>query len=116
MSVRAPLFRLAVTSFASLFIPVATFAQSPTAADALKLRPVQRDVDFDLPAENELAKCSIKAEKVNGQTGWIVRDPNGLVLREFVDTNKDNVVDRWSYFRNGIEVYRDVDDNFNGKA
>ena len=116
MSVRVPLFRLAITSLASLLFPAASFAQSPTAADALKLRPVQRDVDFDLPADKELAKCSIKAEKINGQTGWIVRDPNGLVLREFVDTNKDNVVDRWSYFKNGVEVYRDIDDNFNGKA
>jgi thiol-disulfide isomerase/thioredoxin/TolA-binding protein len=115
MPVRVPFFRFAVT-FASLLIPAASFAQSPTAADALKLRPVQRDVDYDQPAEKELAKCTIKAEKINGQTGWIVRDPNGLVLREFVDTNKDNVVDRWSYFRNGIEVYRDIDDNFSGKA
>ena len=45
-----------------------------------------------------------------------MRDPNGQILREFVDTNKDNVVDRWSYFKDGIEVYRDVDDNYNGKA
>jgi thiol-disulfide isomerase/thioredoxin len=116
MSVRVPFLRFALTSLSSLLLPAAVLAQSPTAADALKLRPVQRDIDFDMPAEKELAKCSIKAEKVNGQTGWIVRDPNGLVLREFVDTNKDNVVDRWSYFKNGIEVYRDVDENFNGKA
>ena len=101
---------------ASLLAPTASFAQSPSAADALKLRPVQSDVDYDIPAEKEIAKCTIKAEKVNAQTGWIVRDPNGQVLREFVDTNKDNVVDRWSYFKDGVEVYRDVDDNFNGKA
>src|SRR5580765_5881797 len=35
---------------------------------------------------------------------------------QFVDTNGDNVVDRWSYFKDGIEVYRDIDENFNGKA
>ncbi len=116
MSVRVLFFRFALSSLAGLLFPAAAFAQSPTAADALKLRPVQRDVDFDMPAEKELAKCSIKAEKINGQTGWIVRDQNGIVLREFVDTNKDNVVDRWSYFRNGVEIYRDIDDNFNGKA
>jgi thiol-disulfide isomerase/thioredoxin len=116
MCVRVSLVQFAVAlTFGSSF-SAATFAQSPTAADALKLRPVQRDVDYDNPNENQLAKCTIKAEKVNGQTGWIVRDPNGMVLREFVDTNKDNVVDRWSYFKNGIEVYRDLDDDFNGKA
>ncbi len=61
-------------------------------------------------------KCTIKAEKVDGQTGWVVRDPHGQILREFVDTNGDNVVDRWSYFKDGIEVYRDIDSNYNGKA
>jgi thiol-disulfide isomerase/thioredoxin len=58
----------------------------------------------------------MKAEKINGHTGWIVRDPNGLVLREFVDTNRDNTVDRWSYFKNGVEVYRDFDEDFDSKA
>ena len=43
-------------------------------------------------------------------------DRTGKILREFVDTNGDNVVDRWSYFKDGVEVYRDIDENFNGKA
>ena len=38
------------------------------------------------------------------------------MLRQFVDSNNDNVVDTWSYFRGGLEVYRDIDANFNGKA
>ena len=38
------------------------------------------------------------------------------MLREFVDTNGDNVVDRWSYFKDGVEVYRDIDPKFTGKA
>jgi TolA-binding protein/peroxiredoxin len=116
MSVRVHISQIILGSLAGLIVPAASIAQSPTAADALKLRPVQKDVDYNVPAEKEFAKCTIKAEKIGGQTGWIVRDPNGQVLREFVDTNKDNVVDRWSYFKDGVEVYRDVDDNFNGKA
>ncbi|MDZ4821770.1 MAG: thioredoxin-like domain-containing protein [Planctomycetota bacterium] len=91
-------------------------AQSPTASQALKLMPIQKDVDYDLPSEKDAAACTIKAEKVNGQTGWIVRDGSGTILREFLDTNKDNIVDRWTYYKNGIEVYRDIDENFNGKA
>jgi thiol-disulfide isomerase/thioredoxin len=116
MSVRVYVSKLILGSLAGLLVPAASFAQSPTAADALKLRPVQKDVDYVVPAEKEIAKCTIKAEKIGGQTGWIVRDPSGQILREFVDTNKDNVVDRWSYFKDGVEVYRDVDDNYNGKA
>ncbi len=38
----------------------------------------------------------MKAEKHKGQTGWVIRDGDGKMLREFVDTNGDNIVDRWS--------------------
>jgi len=37
------------------------------------------------------------------------------VLRRFVDTNEDNVVDQWRYYNRGLEVYRDIDANNNGK-
>ena len=30
--------------------------------------------------------------------------------------NGDNVVDQWSYYKDGLEVYRDIDANFNRKA
>src|SRR5207253_2260543 len=86
---------------------------SPTVEQALKLAPIQKDVEYDIPTAAEIAKCAIKAEKVGNQTGWVVRGPSGQILREFVDTNGDNVVDRWSYFKDGIEVYRDIDENYN---
>jgi thiol-disulfide isomerase/thioredoxin len=99
-----------------LYLPAAAHAAAPSVDQALKLTPVQKDVDYDIPAPADIAKCTIKAEKISNQTGWVVRAPNGQILREFVDTNGDNVVDRWSYFKDGIEVYRDIDENFNGKA
>lgn len=109
-----------LVSLLSLSIAVSTtssaWAASPTVEQALKLAPIQKDVDYDIPSAADAAKCTIKAEKVGGQTGWVVRGPNGQILRQFVDTNGDNVVDRWSYFKDGIEVYRDIDENFNGKA
>jgi thiol-disulfide isomerase/thioredoxin len=90
-----------------------TAAAAPTAKDALSLQPVQKDVDIERPEEADIAKCTIKAE---GKQGWVVRDGGGQILRTFTDTNGDNVVDQWSYFKDGIEVYRDVDSNFNKKA
>jgi peroxiredoxin len=91
-------------------------ASQPTAEDALQLQPVQKDVEIDKPAAADLAKCTIKAEQAGGQTGWMVRSGNGQLLRRFVDTNNDNIVDLWCYYLGGIEVYRDIDQNFNGKA
>ncbi len=91
-------------------------AATPTVEQALNLTPVQAGVDCDRPGAQDIAKCKITAKKINGQVGWIVEGPDGAILRKFVDTNGDNVVDQWSYYKDGVEVYRDIDSNFNGKA
>ena len=91
-------------------------AESPSAAQALQLVPTQRGVEFDLPKGAEVDKCTIGARRLNGQVGWVVEDSNGLTIRQFVDTNGDNVVDRWSYYKDGLEVYRDMDADYDGKA
>ena len=41
---------------------------------------------------------------------------NQQLLRRFLDTNGDGNVDMWCYYKNGVEIYRDVDGDFNGKA
>ncbi|MEM9658251.1 MAG: redoxin domain-containing protein, partial [Planctomycetota bacterium] len=113
-TILAPICRVLV--LASLPLGAQSCFAAPSAADALKLAPVQKDVLYDTPIGDELKACTIKAEKVAGSTAWVVRAPDGTVLRQFADTNDDNIVDRWSYFRDGLEVYRDVDGDFNGKA
>jgi thiol-disulfide isomerase/thioredoxin len=89
-------------------------AEAPSVEQALKLAPVQKNADYDRVTPDEAAKCTIKAEKIGGETGWVVRDPSGQMLRRFADTNGDNVVDLWCYYQNGIEVYRDIDSQKNG--
>ena len=89
---------------------------TPKVADALKLKPLQGNVPFDHPEKDEINQCTIKAEKIAGKTAWVVRGPGGAVLRQFADANGDNVVDTWCYFENGVETYRDLDADFNGKA
>ena len=96
--------------------PGASSAASPTAEQALKLTPIQPGVDYDRPSPEEAAKCKILPGKFDGHVGWIVEGPSGVILRKFVDTNDDNIVDQWSYYKDGLEVYRDIDSNFNGKA
>jgi len=95
---------------------LAQAATTPTVEQALQLRPIQDDVEYDIPKADEVKGCSIKPESINGQKGWVVRDAVGQALRRFVDTNSDNVVDLWCYYQRGIEVYRDIDANHNGKA
>ena len=91
-------------------------AAAPTAEQALRLTPTQPNVDYAKPTAEQAAKCTISARKFDGKIGWVVEDEHGLTLRVFLDTNGDNVVDQWSYFKDGVEVYRDIDSDFNGKV
>jgi thiol-disulfide isomerase/thioredoxin/TolA-binding protein len=118
---RRPLRRIA--RFAAAALPAALLltgqhvqAAKPTAGAALQLKPIQRDVEFDTPEKPDAEKCVVKAEKHGNGSGWAVYDQGGQLLRRFLDTNGDNKIDLWCYYKNGVEVYRDVDGNFNGKA
>jgi thiol-disulfide isomerase/thioredoxin len=91
-------------------------SKPPSVDQALGLKPLQPGVEHARPAADDVKKCEIEPEKIGNATAWIVRDPQGVLLRRFSDTNGDNVVDQWSYFDNGLEVYRDIDADFNGKA
>ncbi len=100
----------------SLALLSAATAAKPTAQQALKLKPVQDGVEYDQPSTDELAKCKVTALREKGLSGWAVVGEANQMLRRFVDSNADNRIDQWSYFINGIEVYRDIDSDFNGKA
>ena len=49
-------------------------------------------------------------------TGWLVLGPAGQTLRRYMDSDGDGEVDQFSYYRSGVEVYRDVDTNANNKV
>ncbi len=108
--------RMLAASLSLLLAAGAAQAAAPTAEQALKLVPVQKDVEVDSPPAADIPRVTIKGEKMGAFSAWVVRDPAGQMLRKFADTNNDNVVDQWCYFRDGVEVYRDIDSNFNGKA
>ena len=99
-----------------LVVPwAAAEGNSPTASEALQLAPSQ-EVEIDRPTAEEAQECSIRAQRGDDGVGWVVEGPTGLILRRFVDTTGNKTVDRWSYFQDGVEVYRDIDSNSDGKA
>ncbi len=101
----------------SPFLFGATAVQAkPTPAEALGITPTQQDVDYDLPTKAEVAKCTLDVDSFGGISGFVVKDPSGEVLRRFLDTNGDNQVDQWCYFKDGIEIYRDIDTDHNNKV
>lgn len=107
--------------------PVATHAQD--AGYILKsFEPVIKGVDIDTPpSADEVKNCKVEQVKGrNGETiGFAVRDAQGKLLRRFVDTNgklakrsgeqgPTTHLDRWSYYRDGFEVYRESDTDEDG--
>ncbi|WP_068263126.1 redoxin family protein [Rubripirellula obstinata] len=92
------------------------FAAAPAASAALKLEPVQPDVDFERVPGDQAKFCKVSDIDRKGWSGWQVSGPDGAMLRRFADTNGDKKVDLWSYFKYGVEVYRDIDGDFDGKA
>ena len=48
---------------------------TPSAEQALQLTPIQKDVDYDRPSADQVAKCTVAATKADGGVGWIVNDP-----------------------------------------
>jgi len=91
-------------------------ADAPSVELALTFKPIQKDIEIEIPEKADYARCKVEVEQDKKTSGWIVYGPNGQVLRRFVDTNGDNVVDQWRYFNRGLEVYRDIDANFNNKV
>ena len=106
-----------VCSFLMVFaIGSPSIAASPSPEAALKLSPVQRDVEYDRVPADLVEKCEVRDIDHPDWSGWEVIGPEGTVLRRFADTNGDKKIDLWSYFRFGVEVYRDVDADFNSRA
>ena len=109
--------RLMILLVASCYLMTSTVraADPPSAKLALAFRPGQKDVEYDTPMVSEYDKCKVAVERTAKTSGWIVTGPSSEILRRFIDTNGDNVVDQWRYYQRGLEVYRDIDSNFNNK-
>ena len=120
----------------TLFLPAALLGLAPLSATAQwtpayildKFKPTVAGVDVDSPAD-KAAVDACKLETVTGPDGKSIgkalRDGQGKLLRKFVDTNgafsqrageekKFTHLDQWSYYKDGFEVYREVDTDEDG--
>lgn len=83
---------------------------------SLSIKPDQPGVDYDQPDAAARKNCKVdSASEKFGVPGWVVYDNTERILRLFLDRNKDRKLDQWSYYKDGIEVYRDSDNDFDGK-
>ena len=114
MSVR---FRLIAGTIAGVLVAVSAdpgYAQLTVerAFTDASLTPVNKDVDIETPPAAEFPKCKVDIERTDTTSGYVVFGPQGQVLRRFIDTqDEDEKVDQLRYYKNGLEVYRDIDTN-----
>src|SRR5437868_4507978 len=89
-------------------------AQTPKVQDILKYRPKQDGVTITTPTDAELAACKVEVVKgANNTSAWVLKDARGQLVRKFADTKGTNRVDTFSYYLDGVEVYREIDTNGN---
>ena len=95
-------------------LPLSVSGQDSQLDTAMGIKPKHlSEVEIEMPGIAVLKEC--KAVRTQSPSGFIVHHSSGRILRQFVDTNGDGKLDRWSYYNNGLEVYRDIDSDFNGR-
>jgi thiol-disulfide isomerase/thioredoxin len=92
---------------------------APTVAQMLDNRfaPKQKDVQVSTPTGAELKGCTVGAIAGTrpGSTGWELLDAKKQPIRRyFGGKGAKGGVDTWCYFKDGVEVYREIDSNNDG--
>ena len=101
---------LRTTLAAAWFLALSALAAEAevTVKQLMGFRPSFKGVDYELPTD-PAAIAACKAETVPG--GFQLRDGQGKILCRLMDRNGDGKLDQWSYYQDGFEVYRELDNN-----
>ncbi len=104
-----------LTSFLLLAGLSAPATAAPTVTAMLTFKPRQEGVVCTTPAADKQAGCKVELLKGAHGSGWVLKDEEGNLLRRFFDSNGDNHIDVWAYYKDGVEVYAEIDTTFTGK-
>ena len=86
---------------------------APPVSKMLEYNPRQ-EVVMTTPAPAEYESCKVELDTGSRGSGWILKDANGKTLRRFYSSNGRDV-DTWSYFKDGVEVHRQIDTTGSGR-
>ena len=79
---------------------------TPPVSKMLEYQP-RHEVAITTPSAAEQANCKVELVKGKTGSGWALKDAQGKLLRRYYSSDGRSV-DTYSYYRDGIEVYRDV--------
>ncbi|MCA8996953.1 MAG: redoxin domain-containing protein [Planctomycetaceae bacterium] len=82
----------------------------------LAYTPSQRDVDYEVPSKEDGPKCKLEVERMDNGSGWVLYSPEGQILRRFLDSDGNQRVDQYRYYKHGLEVFRDIDTDGNNQV
>lgn len=90
----------------------------PSPREILDIRPKHPDAVYSITSPDELMGCKVElvTGTRKGSTGWLLVDSKRQPIRRFFDSNGDKKIDLYSYYKDGVEVYREIDSNFNEKV
>jgi hypothetical protein len=86
---------------------------APPVSKMLEYAPRQ-DVSVTTPAAGEQSSCKVELVKSGKGSGWLLTDAAGKPLRRFYSQNGRDI-DTWSYYKNGVEVHRQMDTTGSGR-
>jgi thiol-disulfide isomerase/thioredoxin len=91
-------------------------AAVPTVQEMLMHAPKQKGVVWSIPLPEEYSGCEVKLvhEKQPDRSSYVLLDAKKQPVCRFTGM-KQKPPDVYSYFRNGVEVYRETDTNQNGR-
>lgn len=113
--------RLFMTAAATIGLGGAAMAQAPKAETVLARLPGVPGVNVSTPTAAEMASCKAEVRQWEAgkdgvkPKGVIVTDASGRKLRQFIDTTGGDKWNILSYYVDGVEAFREVDNSGNGK-
>lgn len=117
MALRSPRWGLLAACLLSGAMASSARANPPTAAQMLNYRPRMEDVVCTNPTAEEQNLCKVEPVVSGKKTiGWSLVDARKQIVRRFLDTDNDGRIDVWGYYRDGFEIYREIDTNHNDIA
>jgi tetratricopeptide (TPR) repeat protein len=93
----------------------AVYGQGPSAVDLLKYQPTFKEIAISTPEQAKIAACAVEALPAGGPAGYLLLDEKKQPLRKFFSTNGKSI-NAYAYYREGVEVYREIDTDGNGKV
>ena len=87
------------------------FAQRKSAEELARIKaamvsPSQKGIDVDTMTDQEMASATLEQD---GAKGYILKNASGITIRTLYDTDGDSQLDQWGFYKDGVEVYRDID-------